>query len=76
MSRLYFMTKLCIGLLGLAFLSGCLTAGANTQPVIDGAVHPNYHIDLQQCQNLAARQPTVDGSTAGKAVGGASLLLS
>ena len=59
-------------LLAMLVLASCNTAGSNYQPVIDGAVGSNYHIDLQQCRSLAASQPTVDGKTAGNAALGAA----
>ncbi len=51
----------------IALVGACANTGANYQPVVDGPVGPNYNFDLQQCQQLAASQPAVDGSTAGNA---------
>ncbi|MGI9370310.1 MAG: glycine zipper family protein [Ruegeria sp.] len=56
----------------IALASACANSGANYQPVIDGPVGPNYSSDLAQCQNLAASQASVDGSTAGSAAIGAA----
>ena len=50
----------------------CTNTGANYQPIVDGPVGPNYNEDLQQCQQLAASQSGVDGSTAGNAAIGAA----
>ncbi len=50
----------------------CTNTGANYQPIVDGPVGPNYNVDLQQCQQLAASQASVDGSTAGNAALGAA----
>lgn len=51
--------------------AACTNTGANYQPIVDGPIGPNYNVDLQQCQQLAASQPTVDGTTAGNAAIGA-----
>ena len=60
-------------LLAMSVLASCNTAGSGYQPVIDGPVGSNYHIDLQQCQALADSQATVDGKTAGNAALGAAI---
>jgi len=57
----------------VVFVAACETSGANYQPVIDGAVGPNYNNDLVQCQNLAASQGALDSNTAGKAAAGAGI---
>lgn len=57
----------------VVFVAACETSGANYQPVIDGAVGPNYNNDLAQCQNLAASQGAFDSNTAGKAAAGAGV---
>ncbi len=56
----------------LVLVGACANSGANYQPVIDGPVGPNYNSDLAQCQQLAASQASVDGSTAGNAAIGAA----
>jgi len=56
----------------LMLAGACANTGANYQPVIDGPVGPNYSNDLAQCQQLAASQAAVDGSTAGNAAIGAA----
>ena len=56
----------------LLAVAACTNTGANYQPVIDGPVGSNYNVDLQQCQQLAALQASVDGSTVGNAAIGAA----
>ncbi|XDA97513.1 glycine zipper family protein [Sulfitobacter sp. LCG007] len=55
----------------LMLASACATTGANVQPVVDGPVSANYNYDLQQCQQLAASQGVVGGSTGRSAATGA-----
>lgn len=57
----------------VALIAACSNVGANYTPVIDGPVGPNYNADLAQCQQLAASQATVDGSTGVAAATGAGL---
>ncbi len=64
--------KFSLVLPALLVAGACTNTGANYQPVIDGPVGPNYNFDLQQCQQLAASQATVDGTTAGNAAIGAA----
>lgn len=54
-------------------IAACSNSGTSYTPVIDGPVGPNYATDLAQCQALARQQGTVDGNTAGAALGGAAL---
>lgn len=54
-------------------VAACATSGSNYQPVIDGAIGPNYNNDLAQCQNLAASQGAFDSNTGGKALAGAGV---
>lgn len=62
-----------LGFLPVVFtLAACANSGANYQPVIDGPVGPNYSTDLAQCRQLAASQPTLDGSTAASVGTGAA----
>ena len=56
----------------LLAVGACTNTGAHYQPVTDGPVGSKYNIDLQQCQQLAALQASVDGSTAGNAAIGAA----
>ncbi|WP_254055872.1 glycine zipper family protein [Ruegeria sp. EL01] len=56
----------------LLLAGACTNTGASYQPVIDGPIGPNYSNDLAQCQQLAASQATIDGSTAGNAAIGAA----
>ena len=65
--------KMLLALPIVGILAACANSGANYTPVIDGAVGPNYSSDLAQCQNLAASQATVDGSTAGDVATGAAV---
>ena len=69
MSRFKFLSIAPI----LLALASCNFAGSGHQPVIDGPVGSNYHIDLQQCRSLADSQPTIDGNTAGNAALGAAI---
>ncbi len=64
-------SKTCLFLALSGVLAACANAGANYAPVIDGATGPNYASDLAQCQQLAASQPTLDGTTAGAVAVGA-----
>ncbi len=64
--------KLFLVVPALLAVAACTNTGASYQPVIDGPVGPNYNSDLAQCQQLAASQPGVDGSTAGNAAIGAA----
>ncbi|WP_170331576.1 glycine zipper family protein [Ruegeria arenilitoris] len=64
--------KLSLILPAILVAGACTNTGANYQPVVDGPVGPNYNFDLQQCQQLAASQSSVDGSTAGNAAIGAA----
>ncbi len=64
--------KFALILPALLVAGACTNTGANYQPVIDGPVGPNYNNDLLQCQQLAASQASVDGSTAGNAAIGAA----
>ncbi|MDV7142100.1 glycine zipper family protein [Tropicimonas sp. TH_r6] len=54
--------------------AACATTGANYQPVIDGAVGPNYSNDLAQCQALASQQGAFDSNTAATAATGAAVV--
>lgn len=54
-------------------VSACANSGANYVPVIDGAVGPNFDVDLAQCQGLAASQGQIGGSTAAAAATGAGV---
>jgi len=56
----------------ICVVGACTNSGASYQPVIDGPVGPNYNADLAQCQQLAASQASVDGTTAGNAAIGAA----
>jgi hypothetical protein len=56
----------------LLLAGACTNTGANYVPIIDGPVGPNYQSDLLQCQQLAASQASVDGTTAGNAALGAA----
>ena len=64
--------KLFLIIPALLAAGACTNTGANYQPIIDGPIGPNYNVDLQQCQQLAASQASVDGSTAGNAAIGAA----
>lgn len=57
----------------VAVLAACATSGANYQPVVDGAVGPNYSNDLAACQALAAQQGAFDSNTGAAAATGAAL---
>ncbi|WP_253276814.1 glycine zipper family protein [Ruegeria sp. 6PALISEP08] len=64
--------KLSMILPAILVAGACTNTGANYQPIVDGPIGPNYNVDLQQCQQLAASQASVDGSTAGNAAIGAA----
>ena len=64
--------KLLLIVSALLVAGACTNTGASYQPVIDGPVGPNYNSDLAQCQQLAASQAGVDGTTAGNAAIGAA----
>lgn len=55
----------------LFLLPACENTGAGYQPVIDGAIGPNYTNDLAYCQSLAAQQGTFSNSTGTNAAAGA-----
>ncbi len=57
----------------VALTAACATSGANYQPVIDGAVGPNYSNDLAQCQALASQQGAFSSTTGEKALAGAAV---
>lgn len=65
--RLAFISVLPV----LFVATACANSGANYQPVIDGAVGPNYSADLAACQNLAATQPALGGSAGTNVAAGA-----
>ncbi|WP_068109750.1 hypothetical protein [Tropicimonas marinistellae] len=56
-----------------AITAACANSGANYQPVIDGAVGPNYSSDLAQCQALASQQGAFDSNTGGNMLAGAAI---
>lgn len=65
----------------LLLASACANTGSNYQPVIDGAVGPNYSSDLLSCQQLAERQGVLGSDaaqntavTAGAAAAGTALV--
>ncbi|MAC78290.1 MAG: glycine zipper family protein [Rhodobacteraceae bacterium] len=65
----------------LCLASACANTGSNYQPVVDGAVGPNYSADLASCQQLAASQGVVGSNTgqnvavtAGAAAAGTALV--
>lgn len=60
--------------LALAGLTAaCVNSGASYQPVIDGAVGPNYANDLAACQALASQQGAFAPTTGGQALGAAAV---
>ncbi len=63
--------KTLVALSLIGGLAACENSGANYSPVIDGPVGQNYNVDLAQCQQLAASQPTLDSDTAGAVAVGA-----
>ncbi len=67
------LVKITSAIALVGFTAACATSGANYQPVIDGAVSPNYSNDLAQCQALASQQGAFDSTTGQKAVAGAAV---
>ena len=65
--------KLILALPVAGLLAACTNTGASYEPVIDGAVGPNYYADLSACQNLAASQGALDSNAGGKAAAGAGV---
>ncbi|RYH11558.1 glycine zipper family protein [Tropicimonas sp. IMCC6043] len=63
-----------ISTLALAGLTAaCVNSGSSYQPVIDGAVGPNYSNDLAACQSLAEQQGAFAPSTGGQMLGAAAV---
>ena len=48
----------------LCLVTACANTGSNYQPVVDGAVGPNYSADLYSCQQLAASQGALGSDAA------------
>ena len=60
-----------LGIIGLS-LTGCATAGAAYDPIIDAPKTQQYYNDLAQCQSLAQQKPIFNGETGQAAAIGAA----